>query len=72
MKKNRAVVVTRTAIRSIDNIGRIYVMLFRHFFDAQTGMKVGCKGRTVGCKSAEEAEQVMDMHRKFGAFPTTH
>ena len=68
----RPVTVTRTAISSIDNIGRLYVMLFRHFFDAETGVKVGCKGRTVSCKTREEAEDVMEMHRQFGVLPATH
>jgi hypothetical protein len=69
---NRPVTVTRTAISSIDNIGRLYVMLFRHFFDAETGVKVGCKGRAVSCETPEEAEDVMEKHRQFGVFPTTH
>lgn len=68
----RPVTVTRTAISSIDNIGRLYVMLFRHFFDAETCVKVGCKARIVSCETPEEAEDVMQMHRQFGVLPTTH
>ncbi|CAG9229860.1 hypothetical protein PSP6_540005 [Paraburkholderia tropica] len=68
----RPVTVTRTAISSRDTIGRLYVMLFRHFFDAETGVKVGCKGFAVTCQSTEQAWDVMEEHRQYGLYPTTH
>ncbi|MCA8270379.1 hypothetical protein [Burkholderia vietnamiensis] len=59
----RAVTVTRTAISSVDNIGRLYVMLFRHFFDAKTSERICSKARVVNCTSEQDAAEVMQSHR---------
>lgn len=66
------VTVTRTAIHSTDNLGRPYAMLFRHFYDASTGVKRGCKARIVNCKTTEEAIDIAQQHRHFGSAPMTH